>query len=131
MRLAATLIFAATLAAHAAPQPDPRLAGSYKFNQSGWTYVHLAGSPGRIGFQHGYLLSDEIADNVHVYSVEATNLYKRDWSFFRDAGRTILWPHLEPEYQAELKGIAAGLAAKGSPIDLWDILPPLAQRPAA
>jgi len=120
MRLAAALLLAAaTLSARAA---DPRLADSYKFNQSGWTYVHLAGTPEQIGFQHGYLMAKEIDDNVHVYAVEAPNLYQRDWEFFRNAGKTILWPHIEPEYQAELKGIAEGLKAAGAKSDLWDVV---------
>jgi len=123
MRLAALLLLAASSAvACAAATPDPRLAGSYRHNEAGWTYVHLAGTPEQIGFQHGTLLAREIEDNVHVYSVEAPNLYQRDWSFFRDAGRTVLWPKLDPEYQEELKGIAAGLKAQGSKIDLWDVV---------
>ena len=53
-----------------------------------------------------------------VYRLESVNLYKKDWSFFREAGRTVLWPHVEPEYKAELQGIADGLKAQGSTIDL-------------
>jgi hypothetical protein len=101
---------------------DPRLGSAYRFEQGGWTYVHLAGTPEQIGFQHGYLLARDIEANVHVYQVEAVNEYKRDWSFFRDAGRTVLWPKLEPEYQAELQGIADGLQAHGSKVDLWDLV---------
>ncbi len=41
---------------------DPRLRGAYRFDQAGWIYVHLAGAPDRVGFQHGYLLAPEIAD---------------------------------------------------------------------
>jgi hypothetical protein len=101
---------------------DPRLNGGYKFNEGGWTYVHLEGAPEQVGFQHGYLLTAEIEDNVHVYMVTAPHQDKRPWSFFRDAGRDVLWPHLDPEYQAELKGIAEGLQAHGSTLDLWDIV---------
>ena len=125
MRLAAVVLLASlsvTALAASPAAPDPRMDGAYRFNESGWTYVHLAGTPEQIGFQHGYLRAHEIEDNVHVYSVEAPNLYKRDWAFFREAGRTVLWPRLDPEYQAELQGIAEGLQAKGSAIDLWDVV---------
>ena len=126
MRLAALFLLATTsvaaFAASTATAPDPRLEGSYKFNEGGWTYVHLTGTPEQVGFQHGYLLAREIEDNVHVYTVSAPHEDKRPWRFFRDAGRTILWPHLDPEYQAELKGIAEGLKAQGSKLDLWDIV---------
>ena len=126
MRFAALLLLATTsvaaIAASPATTPDPRLKGSYKFNEGGWTYVHLQGTPDEIGFQHGYLLAREIEDNVHVYTVTAPREDKRPWSFFREAGKTILWPHLDAEYQAELKGIAEGLKAQGSKLDLWDIV---------
>ena len=122
MRLAALSLLAfISLTAYAA-SPDPRLQGAYKFNQGGWTYVHLQGSPTQVGYQHGYLLAREIEDNVNVQKVEVPHMVKRNWSFFRNAAKTILWPQIEPEYQQELKGIAAGLHAQSSPLDLWDVV---------
>jgi hypothetical protein len=126
MRLAALVLIAtASVAAFGASSgvaPDPRLGDATKFREGGWTYVHLAGTPEEIGFQHGYLLAREIEDNVHVYAVEAVNEDKRPWEFFRQAGKTVLWPKLDAEYQAELKGIAEGLEAQGSKLDLWDVV---------
>ncbi len=119
---ASIAVFAALPAAAADHEHDPRLQGAYKFAGGGWTYVHLQGAPGQIGFQHGYLLAHEIEDNIHVYEVEAPHHAKRDWSFFRDAAQKVLWPHLDPEYQQELKGIVEGLQAQGSALDLWDIV---------
>lgn len=104
------------------------LKRAYTFKEGGWTYVHLEGTPHEIGFQHGYLLKDEIDDNLSVYKLEATNVYHRDWNFFREAAKNVLWPHIEPEYQAELQGIADGLKAKGATngpegsADLWDVV---------
>lgn len=123
MLLAASLLLASMTSANGAvPAIDARLGKSYRFQESGWTYVHLEGTPGQIGFQHGYLLARQIEDNVHVYAVEAPHLYKKDWEFFREAGRKVLWPHIEPEYRAELLGIAEGLKAQGSKLDLWDVV---------
>ena len=126
MRFATLLLLAsacaAAFAASPATAPDPRLQGSYKFNEGGWTYVHLQGTPDQIGFQHGYLLAHEIEDNVQVYEVEAPHRAKRDWSFYREAAEKVLWPHLDAEYQQELKGIVEGLHAQGAALDLWDIV---------
>jgi hypothetical protein len=123
MRLAFLALLAATsTAALAMPAPDARLNGAYKFDEGGWTYVHLGGTPEQIGFQHGYLLAHQIEDNLHVFQVENKNTLHKDWSYFRDAGKNVLWPHIEPEYQAELKGIVAGLQAQGSKLDLWDVV---------
>ena len=124
-RCVSLLIFtvAAVAAAHASPKAqDSRLQGAYRFEQGGWTYLHLQGSPEQIGFQHGYLLSAEIEDTYHVLKTESEHVSKRDWAFFRDAARTILWPHIDPEYQQELQGIADGVAAKGVNLDVWDIV---------
>jgi hypothetical protein len=101
---------------------DTRLEGAYRFERGGWTYVHLEGSPEQIGFQHGYLLAPEIADFFNVLKVESEHSTRRNWEFFREAGRTILWPHIDPEYQKELQGIADGVAARGVNLDLWDIV---------
>ena len=60
-------------ACHLAQAADPpavdagtRLMGSYRFERDGWIYVHLEGSPEQIGYQHGSLLADEIADLLRV-----------------------------------------------------------------
>ena len=89
---------------------------------NGWTQVHLEGSPGEIGYQHGYLLAPEIADAQKVLALELKHDNNKDWSFFREAGRTILWPKIEPEYRAELQGIADGASVKGVKFDVWDIV---------
>ena len=125
MRLPALLLatsFLTAFAASAAAAPDARLQGAYKFNEGGWTYVHLQGAPGQVGFQHGYLLAREIEDNVLVYQVEAPQRAKHKWGFFRDAAKNVLWPHLDAEYQQELAGIADGLKAHGSRLDVWDVV---------
>jgi hypothetical protein len=116
LAIASVTVFAAS------PAPDPRLQGSYKFNRGGWTYVHLEGTPEQVGFQHGYLLAREIEDNVHVYQVEVAHDKHRPWDFFRASAENILWPHLDPEYQQELKGIVEGLHAQQSALDLWDVV---------
>jgi len=94
----------------------------YRFEKGGWTYVHLEGTPAEIGFQHGQLLSVEIADMVGVIKLESTHETKRDWEFFRNAARKMLWPHIDPEYQQELEGIAKGVQSKGVNLDVWDIV---------
>jgi hypothetical protein len=94
----------------------------YRFESGGWTYVHLEGDPSQIGFEHGQLLAGEIADMVHVIQVETLHSTQRNWEFYRDAGRKMLWPHIDAEYQQELEGIAKGVESKGVKLDVWDIV---------
>lgn len=101
---------------------DAVLAKAYRFDKGGWIYVHLEGSPHDIGYQHGWLLAREISDAFVALRLEMTHETGKDWEFFRRAARTMLWPKIDPEYQAELQGIADGLAARKGRLDIYDIV---------
>jgi hypothetical protein len=109
-------------AALSSPAPDARLQKSYRLERNGWVFVHLEGAPATIGYQHGYLLSAEIADVLRVFRTFTTHQTKRDWAFFRETAERMLWPKIDVEYQQEIDGIVAGLAAKGVKADRWDIV---------
>jgi hypothetical protein len=120
--LAAILLLAAVAAAQTATSSDARLQKAYRFEQGGWTYVHIEGSPSDIGFQHGYLLAPEIADALAAIKLFDTHQTERDWEFFRKTAREMLWPHIDAEYQQELQGIADGVKAHGVDLDVYDIV---------
>ena len=108
--------------ASAADQSDARLQKAYRFQQGGWTYVHLEGSPSDMGFQHGYLLAPEIQDALEAIKLFDTHQTQKDWEFFRTTARKVLWPHIDAEYQQELQGIADGVKAHGVDLDVYDIV---------
>jgi hypothetical protein len=104
-------------------KPDEaRLKPAYRFARGGWIYVHLEGSPADIGYQHGYLLAPEIEDGFKTVQLKDTHRTRRDWDFYRATAQNILWPHIDVEYQQELQGIADGLKAHGSTLDVWDVV---------
>jgi hypothetical protein len=109
-------------AAGAEKRVDERLQGGYRFERDGWIYVHLEGPPEQIGYQHGYLLADEIAELLHVLKPYLEHTTQRDWCFYRKASEEMLWKGVEPEYQQEIDAIVAGLAAKGVKADRWDLV---------
>jgi hypothetical protein len=116
------LLVAVSLASRDA-QPDPRLKNALRHpEKSGWTYVHLEGTPSQIGFQHGYLLAAEIRESFKVTQLELTHENNKSWGFFRHAAQEMLWPHIEQEYRDELKGIAEGANAHGVKLDVWDVV---------
>ena len=82
----------------------------------------MEGTPSEIGYQHGYLLAPEIEDAHKVIVVGLTHDSHKPYSFFRTAAEKVLWPHVEPQYREELKGIAEGLKARGVALDLWDVV---------
>ena len=119
--LAATAAASLAVAQSTPPIRDDASKG-YRFERGGWTYVHLEGNPSQMGFQHGALLAAEIKDMVGVIKLESAHDTKRDWNFYREAGRKMLWPHIDAEYQQELEGIARGVQSKGVKLDVWDIV---------
>jgi hypothetical protein len=125
MRIFAALVLACGFLAAAPAKIDahsPRLKKAFRRPpQNGWIFVHLEGSASDIGFQHGYLLAPEIADTARAVKLALTHDSK-DWQFFRAAAETVLWPHVEPQYRAEIQGIVEGIAAKGVKLDLWDLV---------
>ena len=113
----------AVVAAPVKPQAvEVRHEKAYSFKRAGWTYVHLEGTPREIGYQHGTILSAQTEDMYQVLKLEDTHATHQSWEFFRESAKTILWPHIDPEYQEELQGIAEGLKARGSQLDLWDVV---------
>jgi len=121
--VAPPLLFVAISLASREPQTDPRLKNaSRRPEKSGWTFVHVEGTPAEVGFQHGYLLAREIAESFKVTQLELTHDNNKSWGFFRHAAQEMMWPHIEPEYRDELKGIAEGAAAHGVKVDVWDVV---------
>jgi hypothetical protein len=122
--LCTLLVFCASLALLPGDEKsDRRLAkASRRQAVNGWIPVHLEGTPGEIGFQHGSLLAAEISEMKSIIEFELREDTKKDWTFFRNEGRTMMWPHVEQEYRDEMAGIAEGAASKGVKLDVWDIV---------
>ena len=121
--LAVAVLSAVAATRGSAPTADNRLQGSFRRPAvSGWTFVHVQGTPSQIGYQHGYLLAPEIADLEKALQLELTHDNGKDWNFFREAAKNSLWPHIPGEYREELQGIADGVAARGVKMDLWDVV---------
>src|SRR5690242_4063255 len=122
LALLVALLLMGNLEAQGAPN-DPRLKkASILPARNGWTFVHLEGTPSEIGYQNGYLLAPQILDLEGATVLEMTHDTHKDWNFFRDAARNMMWPHIEKEYREELQGIAEGLKARGLKLDVWDVV---------
>src|SRR5579875_2243569 len=127
MRFAALLCsFALTaigLTAAAPSSSDPRLAGGFRSGpENGWTFVHLQGTPGAIGYQHGYLLAAEIEDAKRAIELSTTHDVKHSWAELREVAQQYFWPKVPAEYREEIEGMQQGLAAKGSKLDVMDLV---------
>lgn len=89
--------------------------GGYRYNIQGWIYLHIEGDPYERGYQHGYLLADEIADVVQRWSL--TFPEKWSWKVQKQSAARLFWGKYPEEYKQEIRGIADGAAARGGKID--------------
>src|SRR3954453_2481567 len=101
---------------------DARLKRAYRFERDNWVFVHLEGGPADVGYQHGYLLTQEIKGALDAMKLPTLHETKRDWNFYRTTSKDVLWPHIEEEYRQELQGIADGAKAHGLDVDVWDVV---------
>jgi hypothetical protein len=117
-----TLALGACTAGSGSRTTANKLQGGTRLDQNGWIFVHLEGTPDRLGYQHGYLLANEITDLLRVVKPFLQHTSKKDWNFYREAAQRMLWPKIDAEYQQELDGIVEGLKAHGGTADRWDIV---------
>ncbi len=92
-----------------------RYGEGHRYNTHGWIYLHIEGDPYERGYQHGYLLADEIIDMIQRW----TDIFpqKRSWDIHRRDAERLFWKKYPQEYKQEIRGIADGVQAKGSTID--------------
>jgi hypothetical protein len=104
-------------------QQNPKLSNASRTDKNGWIYVHLEGSPADIGYQHGYLLANEIDDLIRGMKLSLPHLSGKDWNFYRDAVKKMgFWDRVDREYQEEITGITEGMKAKGKHYDIDDLV---------
>jgi len=89
------------------------MANASREDKNGWIYLHLAGSPADVGYQHGYLAANEIDTLIKVMQYYLPSSSGKDWAFYRAASKRFMWKKIDKEYQDEIRGITEGLQAKG------------------
>lgn len=96
----------------------------FKYNIQGWAYVHIEGAPYERGYQHGYLLANEIVDMINRWSIYASenvrvmNLFKvkspeKFWEMSKSKTMETFSKSYPEEYKEEIRGIADGAKARG------------------
>ena len=98
------------------------VAKATKKDINGWHYLSVQGDPYEIGFQHGYLLTNEFRDAVRVYTHMTLELYGMDYSFFANQAVKMHKDRIPEEYLEEMQGMADGFTANGLKTSVNDIL---------
>jgi len=92
-----------------------RYEDGYRYNINGWIYLHIEGEPYERGYQHGYLLADEIVDMIQRW--QSIFPQKHSWKIQKFDAMRLFWRKYPEEYKQEIKGIADGIKDRGSMID--------------
>ncbi|MCJ7446533.1 MAG: phospholipase B family protein [Bacteroidales bacterium] len=88
------------------------LANATRSEKNGWIIIHLEGAPEVIGYQHGYLLANEIIDLRGAMEMLNEKTTGKSWDFYRNESYKMFWPKIPAEYREEINGISAGVNAK-------------------
>ena len=98
------------------------LHGSFRREQDGWIYAKLQGSSHDIGYEYGQLLAPEIDEANKWLRVMLQHNTNRDWNWYRDAAKKVLWNGVDKDCREELDGLAEGLRSKGFNYDTTDMV---------
>lgn len=98
------------------------VAKAERKDENGWHYLTVQGDPYEIGFEHGYLLTDEFQDAIRVYKHMTLETFGMDYSFFVDAAVKLHKDKIPKEYLDEMQGMADGFTAGGFETSLDDVI---------
>lgn len=84
-----------------------------RHEKNGWIYLHIEGSPEERGFQHGYLLTNEIKESLRVLSEVWHYQTALDWQWLVQKSGKMVTPKVDIENITEIKGIVEGMKAAG------------------
>jgi hypothetical protein len=86
-----------------------------RHEKNGWIYLHIEGSPGERGFQHGYLLAKEIREALRQMNAVWHYQTALDWQWLVDRSARMFNSRIDTENMEEMQGIVDGMKAAGIP----------------
>ncbi len=103
---------------------EQMMSKATRSEKNGWISLHLEGAPEVIGYQHGYLLANEIMDLKGAIAMLNEKTTGKNWEFYRNESDRLFWKNIPVEYQKEIDGIVSGVIAKigTGKIDRKDII---------
>jgi hypothetical protein len=104
------------------PQQQACVSQAKRLERAGWTYLHVQGEARDRGFQHGYLLANEIAEGLRMTRVSWEHETTMEWSWLTKRAAAMFTPKIDPEILAELDGLAEGARAAGIAVSRDDLL---------
>jgi hypothetical protein len=87
------------------------LSKANRHEKNGWIYLHIEGPAKERGFQHGYLLANEIKESIRVLSEVWHYQSALDWQWLIRKAGIMFTPEIDSENLSEIEGIVEGMKA--------------------
>jgi hypothetical protein len=89
------------------------LSKANRQEKNGWIYIHIEGNSQERGFQHGYLLANEIKESIRVKKTAWEYNTATEWSWILKKASEMYANKIDSENLAELGGIVEGAKFAG------------------
>ncbi|MCE3225478.1 MAG: phospholipase [Bacteroidetes bacterium] len=104
------------------PQEKTFLEKAKRNDINGWIYLHIEGDGYERGFQHGYLLANEIKGALQVIRYLIHYDTGSTFEFFMQNAMKMFPKHIDQEFMDEMQGIADGSTKAGYKVSADEIL---------
>ncbi len=85
----------------------------FRYDKNGWIYIHIEGEPYERGFQYGYLIAEEYKKAYQCYLDMSLHSLGITMDFVVKEAVKMQKNKIPDELLEEMKGIAAGISARG------------------
>jgi hypothetical protein len=99
-------------------QENEWLAKAYRYDENGWIYLHIEGSPFERGFQRGYLTANEIDEFWKTLAFTEEFDTAKEPEFFIKQAAKLFRGKVSKEYVDEMRGMVAGTRRCGKAVTL-------------
>jgi hypothetical protein len=94
----------------------------FRYDKNGWIYLHIEGEPYERGFQYGYLIAEEYKKAYQCYTEMTLHSLGITMDFVVKEAVKMQKSKIPDEFLEEMKGIAAGISARGHLTSLDEII---------
>jgi hypothetical protein len=88
----------------------------------GWKYLHIEGGPRERGFQHGYLLAQDIREGIRIQAKVWEYESAVEWPWLVRKSVELFEAKVDSENLAEMDGIVEGMLAAGVPMTREELI---------
>jgi hypothetical protein len=94
-------------------QENEWLKKAYRYDENGWIYLHIEGTPFERGFQRGYLTANEIDEFLKTLMFTEEFDTAKEPEFFIKHATKLFRGKISKEYVAEMRGMVAAMRRQG------------------